>query len=289
MQKEEKYWVWLSQMKGLSIPDVEGLKKQYGSLEEVWNEKNANHFLECVRKTIAEQLGKQVYKEQTEHIVKLMENKKVKLVHYQKPSYPYMLKQIYNAPAVFFLKGTEDILNTKAIAIIGSRNASDYGKRIAKEMAEGLAKQQYTIISGLAKGIDTKAHEGALLANGSTVAVLAGGVDYIYPKENENLYEKILEKGGAIISENGITCQPEKQDFPKRNRLISGMAKGVLVVEAAEKSGTGITVDFALEQGRDVFAVPGNITSLQSKGSNRLIKEGAKCVLEVEDILEECK
>ncbi len=208
-------------------------------------------------------------------------------VSYHDNEYPQLLKNIYQAPPVLYVKGNLALCNTPAIAIVGSRKATDYGKRIAKEMAAGIAEKQWTVISGLAKGIDAKAHEGALQVNGKTIAIVAGGVNYIYPKENQKLYEKILEQGGAIISENGIDTQPEKTDFVRRNRIISGMAKGLLVVEAAPKSGTSITVDFALEQGKEVFAVPGNITSEQSKGTNALIREGAKCVVDVQDVLEE--
>lgn len=216
-----------------------------------------------------------------------MQNYTIHKVAYEDIAYPQLLKNIYQAPPVLYVKGNLDLCNTAAIAIVGSRKATDYGKRVAKEMAAGIAQHKWTIISGLAKGIDAKAHEGALLVKGKTIAIVAGGVNYIYPKENQKLYEQILAQGGAIISEKGIDDAPEKQDFVRRNRLITGMAQGLLVVEAASKSGTSTTVEFALEQGREVFAVPGNITSLQSKGTNALIREGAKCVLQVEDILEE--
>jgi len=287
MQKEELYWIGLSQIKGLTIQDVETMQKEYGSIQAIWEETNVENFRKHVRKPIFEQLEKQAYKKQLEHIVTLMSKHQVECIHYKQKAYPKLLKHIHSAPAILYLKGNKEILNTNSIAIVGARNATDYGKRIAKEMAEQLAQRQITIISGLAKGIDTKAHQGALQANGNTIAIVAGGVDYIYPPENAKLQAQILNQGGAILSENGILTKPEKQDFPKRNRLISGMSKGILVVEAAEKSGSSITVDFALAQGREVFAIPGNITSEQSKGTNRMIQEGAKCVMRVEDILEE--
>lgn len=285
--QEQIYWVWLSQIKGLTIQDVEQLQKQYGTLQAIWEEDKVQNFQNYVRLPIAKQLEDQAYKTKVKHIVALMKERQVQLVHYQQADYPQMLKNIYAPPATLYLKGNKKLLNTKAIAVIGTRKASDYGKRVAKEMARGLVEQQWTVISGLAKGIDAKAHEGTVQAKGNTIAIVAGGVDYIYPKENATLYERILQNGGAILSENGIYTQPEKQDFPKRNRLVSGMAKGVLVVEAAQRSGSCITVDFALSQGKEVFAVPGNITSTQSQGTNMLIQEGAKCVTKVSDILEE--
>jgi len=285
--QEQDYWVWLSQIKGLTIQDVEQLKKPYGSIQAIWEETNVQNFQTYIRMPIAKQLENQAYKANVPHIVTLMKQRQVQLLHYQQDQYPQLLKHISTPPATLYVKGNSALCNTKAIAVIGTRKATDYGKRIATEMAKGIAQQGWTIISGLAKGIDAKAHEGALQAKGNTIAIVAGGVDYIYPKENARLYETILQNGGAIISENGIDTQPEKQDFPKRNRLVSGMAKGVLVVEAAKRSGSCITVDFALEQGKEIFAVPGNITSTQSEGTNRLLQEGAKCVTHVDDILEE--
>ena len=157
--------------------------------------------------------------------------------------------------------------------------------KCAKYFSYNLAKQDFTIISGLAKGIDSIAHRGALEANGKTIAVIGSGLDNMYPKENINLAKQIIKQKGLIISEYPLGTRASKNNFPARNRIISGLSKGVLVIEAKEKSGTLITVDFALEQGREVFAVPGNIAFLNSKGTNSLIKEGAKCTLNYKDIL----
>ena len=167
-----------------------------------------------------------------------------------------MLKQIYDPPEIIYINGNEKILNTNCIAIIGSRNPTEYGIKVAKYLGYNLAKRGYTIVSGLARGIDSYAHIGALCAKGKTIGVIGNGLDIIYPKENKFLQENILKTKGAIISEYNFGIKPERTNFPARNRIISGLSKAVIVVEAKEKSGTLITVDFALEQGREVFVVP---------------------------------
>ena len=187
------------------------------------------------------------------------------------------------------LCGDETILNKPAISIIGCRQASDYGKKVAFEFAYQLAKKGIIIVSGLAKGIDIYIHLGAVKAQGKTVAVLGSGFHHIYPKEHQKYCNQILKAGGAIITEYEPNKTPQKMHFPARNRIISGLSQGVLVVEAKEKSGTLITVDYALEQGREVFVIPGNILSCNSYGTNELIKQGAKLVTKVEEILEDMK
>lgn len=200
--------------------------------------------------------------------------------------YPEKLKNISYPPKQLFCLGNLELLNKKSIAIIGSRNYSDYGKRATFDFSFDLAKNDVCIVSGLAKGIDSFAHEAALEAEGKTIAVLGSGLDNIYPKENEQLFYEIIQNNGLIISEYPLGTKPEKQHFPARNRIISGLSDGVLVIEARKNSGTNITVDFALEQGKDVFVIPGNIYSKTSDGTNFLIKEGAIPVTSYEDILE---
>ena len=162
-----------------------------------------------------------------------------------------------------------------------------YGKNIANNMAYNLSVNNINIISGLARGIDTCSHIGCLKANGTTIAVVGCGLDRVYPEENKSLFENIIKSGGAIVSEYVIGTKPLAKNFPRRNRIISGLSNGVIVIEAKEKSGTLITADFALEQGKDVYAVPGNITSINSYGTNELIKQGAKVATSVQDILED--
>lgn len=200
--------------------------------------------------------------------------------------YPERLKNIDDAPKELYCLGNLELLNYKNnIAMIGSRNCSSYGERAAKDFAYNLAKEDICIVSGLAKGIDSFSHIGALNAKGRTIAVLGSGLDNIYPKENIKLVEEIIKNNGLVISEYPLGTKPLKYHFPARNRIISGLSDSVLVVEARKNSGTNITVDFALEQGKDIFVVPGNIYSKTSDGTNFLITEGAIPVLNYKDIL----
>ena len=201
--------------------------------------------------------------------------------------YPKRLKNIDSPPKELYCLGNLELLNYKNnIAMIGSRNCSSYGERVAKDFAYNLAKEDICIVSGLAKGIDSFSHIGALNAKGKTIAVLGSGLDNIYPKENIKLVEEIIKNNGLIISEYPLGTKPLKYHFPARNRIISGLSDSVLVVEARKNSGTNITVDFALEQGKDVFVIPGNIYSKTSDGTNYLITEGAIPVLTYKDILD---
>ena len=209
----------------------------------------------------------------------------IKTISIENEKYPESLRQIYDSPKCLYVMGNVDILNAPSIAIVGCREATEYGKKAATYFAYNLAKQNVNIISGLAKGIDSYAHIGALQANGKTIAVIGSGLDIIYPKQNEQLAKEIIAKGGAIISEYPLGTRPEKEHFPARNRIISGLSNGVLVVEAKEKSGSLITADFAMEQGKDVYAVPGNINSLNSVGTNNLIKDGSIPVSNFLDIM----
>lgn len=199
--------------------------------------------------------------------------------------YPEKLKNISCPPKQLFCLGNLELMNRKSIAIIGSRNCSAYGQKVAKDFAFHLAKNDVCVVSGLAKGIDAFSHIGALNSNGKTIAVLGSGLDVIYPKENTQLYYDIIAKDGLIVSEYPLGTKALKQNFPARNRIISGLSDSVLVVEARKNSGTNITVDFALEQGKDVFVIPGNIYSKTSDGTNYLITEGAIPVLSYKDVL----
>ncbi len=213
----------------------------------------------------------------------------IDIISIQDKEYPENLKNIYDPPISLYVLGNKEILRSDSIAIIGCRECSNYGKNVAKELAYNIAKNNISIVSGLAKGIDGVAHESTILAGGKAIAVLGNGLDTIYPPENIELAKQILYTGGAIISEYPLGERPNKNNFPERNRIVSGMSKGIIVVEAKEKSGTLITVDFALEQGRDVFVVPGNINSENSVGTNELIKQGAKLITNYKEILEEYK
>lgn len=208
----------------------------------------------------------------------------IRVVMIEEEEYPSLLKQIYAPPLILYVKGS--LAETSpAIAVVGARKCTPYGKNVAEKISEELAVAGVTIVSGGARGIDTCAHRGALKV-GKTVAFLGSGVDIVYPAENRNLFSQIAESG-ALVSEYPPGLPPTAGNFPARNRLLSGMSKGVLVVEAAEKSGSLITAGLALEQNRDVFAIPGSILSEASSGANRLIQQGAKLVISGRDILED--
>ena len=211
----------------------------------------------------------------------------VQVVALDDVAYPAHLKQIYDPPLVLYVRGNVEVLSQPGIAIVGTRHPTPYGTGMAERLSCDLAARGLVIFSGLARGVDTAGHRGAISGKGKTVGVLGTGIDVIYPKENTRLSEQILSLGGALVSEFPISTFPAPQNFPIRNRVISGLSIGVLVVEAAEYSGTRITARCALEQSRDVFAVPGNVTNKNSWGPNTLIKQGAKLVATWEDVWEE--
>lgn len=215
--------------------------------------------------------------------IKINKNQ-IKVISSNNNKYPEKLKNIYNYPKKLYLIGNEELLFCKSIAIIGCRNCTKSGAKNAFDFGYKLAKKGVCIVSGFARGIDTYSHIGAIKAKGKTIAILGSGLDVIYPRENERLYYEILKSDGLILSEYPLGSKPEKYHFPERNRIISGISDGVLVVEAKEKSGTMITVDFALEQGKDIYAIPGSIYNENNIGTNNLIKEGAILVTKIEDI-----
>jgi DNA processing protein len=201
--------------------------------------------------------------------------------------YPERLREIFDPPPVLWIRGDRELLSHPAIAVVGTRAPSPYGMGMAEMLSRDLAARRMVILSGMARGVDTAAHKGALNAGGRTVAIWGTGVDVVYPKENKRLAEEIILAGGTIVSEQPMGTFPAPQNFPLRNRIISGMSVGVLVVEAGEQSGTRVTARCALEQNRDVYAVPGNVTSRNAWGPNTLIKQGAKLTATWEDIWEE--
>ncbi|HAK88932.1 MAG: DNA protecting protein DprA [Nitrospirae bacterium GWB2_47_37] len=210
----------------------------------------------------------------------------IRIIKYTDGEYPENLRQIEDSPVLLYCKGRLEKEDRYAIAIVGSRNMTPYGQKIAESIASGLASYGLTIVSGMARGIDTCSHKGALKAKGRSIAVLGNGLDNPYPPENAALFDE-LSNNGCVISEFPPGTPPNRENFPQRNRLISGLSLGVLVVEATVKSGSLITAGHALEQGKEIFAVPGSITSGNSEGTNALIKKGAKLVQKADDILEE--
>ena len=298
-RSEKKYWVWLSLIPCLGSKKKQELLKIHKSPEVIYDlkEEELSKIKGIGQKTIEAILDSNIRNCVNKHI-EYMQKNEIDIISLCDKEYPCLLKEIFDLPISLYVKGNVNILNRKSIAIVGCREASNYGIKATKYFSYHLTKQGMNIVSGLAKGVDSYAHIGSICGQsnryphvdndntcGKTIAVVGNGLDMVYPKENDFLAKQIVEKGGAILSEYPLGTKPEKMNFPARNRIISGLSKGILVVEAKEKSGTLITVDFALEQGRDVFVVPGNINSIHSVGTNRLIQEGAKLVTNYSDII----
>jgi len=216
-----------------------------------------------------------------------VEEQRANIVSLSSPAYPERLKEIYDPPPVLWVRGPVELLSKPAMAVVGTRHPSPYGLGMAEMLSRDLAVRRMVIVSGMARGIDSSAHRGALAARMPTIAVWGTGIDVVYPKENKKLAEEILELGGAIVSEVPMGTFPAPQNFPRRNRILSGLSVAVLVVEAGENSGTRVTARCAAEQNRDLFAVPGNVTNKGSWTPNTLIKQGAKLVATWEDIWED--
>ncbi len=225
-------------------------------------------------------------KSELDTALSLIEKNGVHVITFVDPVYPGRLKNIPDPPPIIYVRGTLSPTDVNAISIVGSRRATHYGKMAAAKFAEDLARMGFCIVSGLAYGIDAAAHKGALTAGGRTIAVLGSGVDVVYPRSNQKIYDQI-PLSGALISEFPMGTQPDARFFPIRNRIVSGLSLGTLVIEAPRKSGALITVKHALDQGREVFAVPGNVFSPYSEGCHKLIKDGAKLVENIYDIIEE--
>ena len=283
--EKKKYWIWLSTIKGLGSRRKQILLNKYKTPERIYNLKKEEilkikGFSEALAECIIDKENKENLKKQIDDI----QEQNIKIITIKEKEYPQLLRTIYDYPVSIYVKGNEKILNAPTIGIVGCRQSTAYGEKVAQYFAYNLSKRSINIISGLAKGIDSQSHIGAIKAKGITIGVIGSGLDIVYPKENQYLYDKIIRENGAIVSEYPLGVKPEKMNFPARNRIISGMSKGILVVEAKKKSGTLITVDFALEQGRDVYVVPGNIDEMNSVGTNDLIKQGAQMVTSHKDI-----
>ena len=282
-----KYWIWLSRIEGISSKILIEVLSKYKSPEILWNKTKQELLEDGIKEIYAEELINSLYRTNLDKYLEYMSKNNIEIIDIYNKYYPDKLKLIYDPPVVLYVKGNKTILNNKSIAIVGCRLPTNYGKNIANNMSYNLSISNINIISGLARGIDTCSHIGCLKAKGTTIAVVGCGLDRVYPGENKELFDDIIKSGGAIISEYIIGTKPLAKNFPKRNRIISGLSNGVLIIEAKEKSGTLITADFALEQGKEVYVVPGNITSINSFGTNELIKQGAKIVTNIQDILED--
>lgn len=286
MNKTDAY-LWLKNIGGISTKTIEKLEREIENIEdlmemsdkEIYNFKNINL-------NIKENIVKYKSHAYLERIKEQLYKKSIKYICINDDEYPNNLKQIYNAPKLLYYRGDISVAsNSLTIAMVGSRKCSSYGKYCTKLISTGLSNQRINVISGLAIGIDSHSHIGCMEGLGKTIGVLGSCVDNPLPKQNINLAEKILENGGLLISEYNINSSVIPSNFYNRNRIISGISDGVVVVEAAKKSGALITVEFALEQGKNIFAVPGNINSEMSRGCHKIIKEGAKLIESIEDIL----
>ncbi len=282
-------WLSLAFTPGLGPATLKKLVEQFGSAREILAASRKAleecHFLRkdslaclCDQRAVAETAA--------DKELRLAEKFGATLLCWDDPLFPPLLKEINDPPPILYVKGSLPILSAPGIAMVGARAASSYGLQVAEHLATELARHDLVITSGFALGVDTAAHRGALTTGGKTIAVMGCGLDIIYPSQNQKLHEQITAHG-TIISESPMGTQPEGFRFPARNRIISGLSLGVVVVEAAHRSGTLITAHQALEQGRDVFAIPGRIDSPKSEGCHRLIQEGAKLVHSATDILEE--
>jgi DNA processing protein len=280
-------WLALALTPGLGPGKARRLVEFFGSIQSLFAASLTELEAAGLRSVSAQSLGTGRSMELAHDEVGKAAAAGAQVVAYDDPAYPPELKQIYDPPLVLFVRGNVDALAQPGIALVGTRHPTPYGVGMAERLACDLAARGLVIFSGLARGVDTAGHRGALSAKGKTVAVFGTGVEIVYPRENAKLVDQMLALGGAVISEFPMGTFPAPQNFPIRNRIISGMSIGVLVIEAAEYSGPRITARCALEQNRDAFAVPGNVTNKNSWGPNTLIKQGAKLVATWEDIWEE--
>jgi DNA processing protein len=283
---ELKYWVAFSGIAGVGRVRISQLKEHFGSLQDAWKAPQGKLRQAGLESRSVDALLSIRSKISLDVEMEKLEHYRVKPLICDDPLYPARLKQIYDYPPVLYVRGKLPAQDEPCLAIVGTRRPTVYGRQVTEEIVADLARSGLTIVSGLARGIDSVAHRTTLDAGGKTMAVLGSGPDIVYPGENIKLAQTIMEEG-ALVSEYPLGVKPRAENFPLRNRIMSGLSLGVLVVEAGEKSGALITAHQAAEQNREVFAIPGNILSPVSQGTNRLIQEGAKLVRNYADILQE--
>lgn len=281
-----KYWVGFNSIPGIGHVRFTQLENHFGELEEAWKATPAELKVAGLDSNLVNAITTLRAKISLEAEMEKLERHSVKALTYHDPQYPARLREIYDYPPVLYVRGNLLPADDWCLAVVGTRRATVYGRQVTEEIVTDLARSKITIVSGLAKGIDSIAHQSALAAGGRSIAIFACGLDMVYPSENVNLARSIMENG-ALISEYPLGTRPRAENFPRRNRIMSGISLGVLVTEADETSGAMITAHLALEQNREVFAIPGSILSPASRGANRLIQEGAKLVRDYKDILEE--
>ena len=279
------YWVGFNLVKGIGAVRFRALLEAFGDAQTAWQASGDELRQAGLSQKIVDNLIKLRSEVSLERVAERLQQHQVTILTWDDEAYPRRLKDIDQPPPVLYLRGTLEEQDDWTVAVVGTRHVTAYGRQVADEVSGTLARSGVTVVSGMARGVDTIAHQAALNAGGRTFAVLGCGVDVVYPPENRRLAAQIIEHG-ALISDYPLGAAPESQNFPPRNRSISGISQAVIVVEAGVTSGSLITATFAAEQGRDVFAVPGSILAPQCQGTNRLIRDGAAPLLSPQDVLE---
>jgi len=283
--QDKRYWIGFTLVKGIGAVRLQALLRHFGDLEAAWKASPADLAQVGLGAKLTERILQARSGVDLERVMDGIEKQGIRVLTWEDEAYPTRLKEIDQPPPVLYIRGEylpEDLF---AVAVVGTRRVTPYGRQVTEELSAYLGAKGLTVVSGLARGVDALAHSASLQAGGRTLAVLGSGVDRIYPPEHRALAEKIMERG-AIISDYAPGTGPEASNFPPRNRIISGLSLAVVVVEAGETSGALITAEFAATQGREVFAVPGNILAPQSKGTNKLIQMGAQPLLTPQDLMQ---
>lgn len=286
MDDNLQYWLGFNLVRGIGPVRLRVLIQAFGSVAAAWQASEADLRAMKLNRRAIGNLLKVRRTTSLDDLVTAVRRAGVQVMTWDSPEYPGLLSQIPDPPPVLFVYGELEPADAWAVAVVGTRKATTYGREVARRLAGELAQNGVTVVSGLARGIDGIAHQAALDAGGRTIAVLGSGVDVIYPAEHRALARAIAGGHGAVVSDYPLGTRPEATNFPPRNRIISGLSLGTVVVEAGLRSGALITADFALDHGRDVFAVPGSILSPGSAGCNRLLRDGAHVLTEVRDVLE---
>lgn len=278
--------IWLNSL-NVGNRTIERIMKQVPQLVDLWELPSDKLYnLKSINNKIIDKIISNRKDDYLKRLFHIVDEQNINIITIFDKDYPRRLHYIYDNPKVIYLKGNLTEEDSLAIAVVGSRKVTSYGRWATEKFVEELVKLDVTIVSGLALGVDGIAHNKALEGNGRTIGVLGNGLDIIYPRKNRDLYREV-PKNGALMSEYFLGVPPLAYNFPQRNRIISGLSLGVIIIEAKEKSGSLITASHALEQGKEVFALPGNINSIFSKGTNKLIKDGAKLIMDIDDIIEE--
>ncbi len=285
MSDSRKYWVGFNLVKGIGAARLRALLNHFGEIEQAWHASTGELRAAGLGPKLVEGLLRVRSSDLLAKTWDRIHALGIQVLTWNDETYPRLLKEIDQPPPVLYVRGSITNEDDWAVAVVGTRRVTPYGRQVSEELGRILAQNGVTVVSGLARGVDAIAHRAAVVAGGRTLAVLGSGVDVIYPPEHSGLAEKIMTQG-ALISDYAPGTPPDGVNFPPRNRIISGLAQAVVVVEAGEKSGALITADFSAEQGREVFAVPGGINALQSIGCNRLIQNGARPLLRPEEVLD---